>query len=106
MGLGFLLEGRGHHLQRQLRGHFALGVPAHAVGQQEQRGVARVAVAHAVFIGGASAATADLEYGETHGEKSSGAYFLPETAPCTLFLASDTMVSSCRRIFSVMVSLV
>ncbi len=41
---------RGQRLQRELRGDLALRCAAHAVGEREQPRVARVAIAHAVFV--------------------------------------------------------
>jgi hypothetical protein len=67
-GLGLALEQRRDGLQRDLRGHFALRVPAHAVGQHKQARLARVAVAHAVFVLLAPAAAADLEYRKLHSD--------------------------------------
>ena len=58
-----------HRLQRQLRGDFAFRVPAHAVGQREQPGLARVAVAHAVFVLLAAALAADLIDGKSHAAR-------------------------------------
>ena len=55
-GLALKLGRQG--LQRQLRGHLAFGVPAHAIGQHKQPRLSGVAVAHAVFIGGPTAPTA------------------------------------------------
>ena len=44
--LAVALEHRGQRLQGELRGDFAFGVAAHAVGEGEQARIARVAVAH------------------------------------------------------------
>ena len=65
--LGIALEQGGQRLQRELRGHLALGVAAHAVGQREETGIPRVAIAHAVFVLLAAALAADLVDGEAHG---------------------------------------
>mmetsp|Transcript_5509 Transcript_5509/g.9853 ORF Transcript_5509/g.9853 Transcript_5509/m.9853 type:complete len:522 (+) Transcript_5509:215-1780(+) len=56
-----LLEQRRQRLQRDLGGDFAFGMPTHAVGQREQTRLARVAIAHAVFVGLAASTAADLE---------------------------------------------
>ena len=63
---GVALEQRGHGLEGQLRGHLALGVATHAIGQRKQTGIPRVAVAHAVFVLFAAALAADLVNGEPH----------------------------------------
>ena len=65
--LAVALEHRRERLQRELRGDLAFRVAAHAVGECEQPRVARVAVAHAVFVLLAAALAADLVDGETHG---------------------------------------
>jgi hypothetical protein len=62
---GVLLEQRGQRLQGDLRGDLAFRMPAHAVGQREQPGLPREAIAHAVFVGLATAAAADLEDAES-----------------------------------------
>ena len=66
VGLAVALEHRGQRLQRELRGDLAFGVAAHAVGEREQARVARVAIAHAVFVLLAAALAADLVDGEAH----------------------------------------
>ena len=95
------LEQSRYGLQGHLCGHFALGVPPHAVGQQKQPGLAGVAIPHAVFIARTSATPTDLEDRKFHF----GLAPMP-VACCTFFLASDTMVSNCRRTFSPTDSLV
>jgi len=68
----------------------------HAVGQQEQRRIARVAVAHAVFVDGAPAAAAELEDGEFHG-----VLMRTEVSPGDCVLRpSPISESSCSRTFS------
>jgi hypothetical protein len=57
----------GNRLERELRRDFAFGVAAHAVGQQEDAGLARVAVAHAVLVLLPATLAAHLEDGELHG---------------------------------------
>ncbi|MPN17208.1 hypothetical protein SDC9_164558 [bioreactor metagenome] len=104
LGLGHALEHRRDGLQCDLRRHLALGMPAHAVGEREQARLARVAVAHAVFVLLAAATAADLEYGELHLGFTPRSVASPSF--CTFFLASETRVSSCKRIFSATVSLV
>ena len=107
-GLGLLhhrtrlaLVERGHGLQRDLRGHLALGMAAHAVGQHEQARFARVAVAHAVFVLDAAALAADLEDGKLHGRVSRRARI--EEAMRCVFMPDGSSVpprgarSSCRR---------
>src|SRR5205085_927352 len=102
----------GDRLQRQLRRDLALGVAAHAIGQDEQARFPRVAIAHAVFVLLAAAAAADLEHGEFHGRLRAVRrvpYFAlaPNFVARTMvFLVSDTMLSNCRRIFSPTDSLV
>ena len=106
--LGLALEMHGHHLQRQLRRDLAFGMAAHAVGQHEEHGLPRVAVAHAVFIERPAAAAAQLKYRKPHGLRSWPTAGRP-AAPlifCMFFLASVTSVSSCRRMRSETLSLV
>ena len=96
--LGVALEQRGQRLQRELRGDLAFGVAAHAVGQREQAGVPRVAVAHAVFVLLAAALAADLVDREPHrgqGRRRDG-----------LMLALRGQVSSCSFSRSLKLSLV
>jgi hypothetical protein len=64
--LGIALEHCGQGLQGELRGHFPFRVAAHAIGQCEQTRIARVAIAHAVFVLFAAALAADLVDGEAH----------------------------------------
>jgi len=82
VGLGLLLEQVGHRLDRQLRRHLALRMPAHAIGQREQHRLAGVAVAHAVFVLLATALAAELVDGKLHGAhrwvtSEAGRPFLP-----------------------------
>src|SRR4030095_3352016 len=65
-GPGFLLVQGGEGRRRELGGDFAFRVAAHAVGQQEQARLPRVAIAHAVFVLFAAALAADLVDAETH----------------------------------------
>ena len=65
-GAGLLLELRRHGLQGQLRGNFAIGMSAHAVGQYKQGRIAGIAVPHAVLIVLPAALAAQLEYIEFH----------------------------------------
>jgi len=64
--LAVALEHRRERLQRELRGDLAFRMAAHAVGEREQARVARVAIAHAVFVLFAAALAADLVDGEAH----------------------------------------
>ena len=95
------LKHRRHHLQGQLRCHFTLRMPAHAIGQKENSCATRVAVAHPIFVDFPTALAADLEDGKLH-------LSLPLTTAAfwPFFLLSVTMVSNCRRTFSTAVSLV
>ncbi len=68
--LAVALEHRGERLQRELRGDLAFRVAAHAVGEGEQARVARVAIAHAVFVLLAAALAADLVDGEAHADST------------------------------------
>jgi hypothetical protein len=64
--LAFALEHCSQRLQRELRSDLAFRMPAHAVGQREQAGVARIAITHA-FVLVTAALAADLVDGEAHG---------------------------------------
>ena len=50
LGRGFFLVSRRHRFQGQLGRYLALGMTAHAVGQQKNAGVAGVAIPHAILI--------------------------------------------------------
>ena len=132
LGLGLALEQCRDGLQRDLRSHLALRVPAHAVGQHKEPRLAGVAVPHAVFVLFAAAAAADLEtenFIVVHANRDAHRHrqwrpFAPQTRLAWIvfiglgsdaggfthllhvFLVSDTRVSSCRRIFSATESLV
>ncbi len=64
--LRLALEGLGDVLHRDLRSHFAMQMPAHAVGDDHQQGVARVTVGDAVLVGRALADAAFLVNSEFH----------------------------------------
>src|SRR5690606_32834122 len=95
---GLALEHGRDRLDGDLRCHFALRVPAHAIGEHEQGRLARVAVAHAVLVLLAAAAAADLEDGELHRGRVPMSVAPPTR--CTLFLVSETRESSCMRMRS------
>ena len=63
------LELRGKRLQGNLGRHLAVGVPTHAIGQHEQARVARVAIAHAVFVLLAPSDATELKDGELHARR-------------------------------------
>lgn len=100
-GARLFLVQRRHDLQRELGGDFALGVPAHAVGQHKKAGLAGVAVAHAIFVFFAPAFATDLKDRKLH--------FVLAPKIVTLrrfFLVSVITLSNCSRTFSPTVSLV
>jgi hypothetical protein len=66
IGLALALEGLGDVLDGDLRRHLAVQVAAHAVGDDHQQRVARIAVGDAVLVGRALAGTAFLVDGEFH----------------------------------------
>lgn len=61
-GLRFALERLGHELHRDL----AVQVPAHAIGEDHQQRLARVAVGNPVLVGAAASDAAFLKNGEFH----------------------------------------
>ena len=97
--LRFALKLCRNALQRQLCGHLAFGMPAHAICQQEQGRFPGVAIAHAVFIDGTPPTATELKYGKFHEALARAA----SCAACAL-LVSPIRLSSCRRTFSATLS--
>ena len=86
---GLVVKQTGNHLQGQFGCDLALRVPAHAVGEQEQRRAAGIAVAHAIFVVVPAALAAELKNGELHFS------LLPTPVIFwTFFRVSVTMVSN------------
>jgi len=89
-GLGLALERLGEELHRDLRRHFSVHVPAHAVGHHHEQRVAAVAVADAVLVVRARAPAAFLEDGELHRRRA------PRQRPASLPIERRRLPSSDR----------
>ena len=89
-----------HGVQRHLGRRGPLRMPAHAIGQHKQTGLAGVAVSEAILVQGARPLLAVLVHREFHRLGP------PATVDARGATASDTILSNCMRMRSVTDSLV